>query len=59
MAKKTVKTYPYAVIHGGKLVPKNTPIEKKTEEEQKPLEEKKTPKSGEMPNDNDSAGGET
>lgn len=33
MAKKMIKTYPYAVIYGGKLIPKNTPIEEKATEE--------------------------
>lgn len=36
------KTFPYAVIYGGKLYPANTPVEiKKAKAEEKKAEEKK------------------
>lgn len=38
MAKKT---FPYAVIYDGKLIPANTPIEIKKAEIKKPEEDKK------------------
>lgn len=47
------KTFPYAVIYGGKIIPANTPIEvaePKTETEKKPTKKKAVTKNDEGTN---------